>query len=316
MTVSSAQNLLMNPHYRLVESFYIYRDRPKFPFLNFSVSPKHGASTRLLEIQRSNSFKTVRWRVGVFESGEGIDEHVQREGFEFDGLNLDTFLSIIELLCIAPSVVFSIGCPLNSTFSILPKSIQASSLNRVFGWQFVLLVGAIAIGAFIRRRQWQKIWRDSFKLGSGNFNLIGRIDKLEENLRSSVTIIRVLSRQLEKLGIRFRVTRKALKGPITETAALSQKNSVATRALAMQEDILEKELGEIQKVLLAMQEHQQKQLELILAIAKSGRLRESSRDYVAKEQPIELRSSVPEKEEVTQVETGTRKQKGGNNDKV
>lgn len=38
-----------------------------------------------------------------------------------------------------------------------------------------------------------------------------------------------------------------------QTAALAQKNSEATRALAMQEDILEKELGEIQKVLLAMQ---------------------------------------------------------------
>lgn len=38
-----------------------------------------------------------------------------------------------------------------------------------------------------------------------------------------------------------------------QTAALSQKNSETTRALAMQEDILEKELSEIQKVLLAMQ---------------------------------------------------------------
>lgn len=38
-----------------------------------------------------------------------------------------------------------------------------------------------------------------------------------------------------------------------KTAALAQKNSEATRALAVQEDNLEKELGEIQKVLLAMQ---------------------------------------------------------------
>lgn len=34
---------------------------------------------------------------------------------------------------------------------------------------------------------------------------------------------------------------------------MAQKNAEATRALAMQEDVLEKELGEIQKVLLAMQ---------------------------------------------------------------
>lgn len=38
-----------------------------------------------------------------------------------------------------------------------------------------------------------------------------------------------------------------------KTAALAQKNSEATRTLAMQEEVLEKELGEIQKVLLAMQ---------------------------------------------------------------
>lgn len=116
--------------------------------------------------------------------------------------------------------------------------------------------------------------RESVK-GGMELNLFERIEKLEEDLRSSTTIIRVLSRQLEKLGIRFRVTRKALKEPIAETAALAQKNSEATRALAAQEDILEKELGEIQKVLLAMQEQQEKQLELILAIATSGKLRES-----------------------------------------
>ncbi|KAG2241214.1 hypothetical protein Bca52824_096802, partial [Brassica carinata] len=84
-------------------------------------------------------------------------------------------------------------------------------------------------------------------------NLIRRLEKLEEDLKTSTTIVRVLSRHLEKLGIRFRVTRKALKEPISETAALAQKNSEATRVLAAQQEILEKELGEIQKVLLAMQ---------------------------------------------------------------
>lgn len=52
-------------------------------------------------------------------------------------------------------------------------------------------------------------------IGTGA-DLIRRIEKMEEELRSSATIIRVLSKQLEKLGIRFRVTRKALKEPIAE----------------------------------------------------------------------------------------------------
>ncbi|CAA7395131.1 unnamed protein product [Spirodela intermedia] len=154
------------------------------------------------------------------------------------------------------------------------KPLQSSLGNALFAWQFVLLVGAVAIGKMIRQRQWQRFCRDN----GASVNLLDRIEKVEDDLRSSATIIRVLSRQLEKLGIRFRVTRRTLKEPISETAALAQKNSEATRALAMHEDILEKELGEIQKVLLAMQEQQQKQLELILAIGKAGKVIDSRTD--------------------------------------
>jgi hypothetical protein len=64
---------------------------------------------------------------------------------------------------------------------------------------------------------WWRVSRETGREGSReSLNLVGRIEKLEEDLRSSATIIRVLSRQLEKLGIRFRVTRKALKEPIAE----------------------------------------------------------------------------------------------------
>lgn len=74
---------------------------------------------------------------------------------------------------------------------------------------------AVGIGAWIRRRQWGRVCRESVK-GGMEVNLFERIEKLEEDLRSSATIIRVLSRQLEKLWIRFRVTRKSLKEPIAE----------------------------------------------------------------------------------------------------
>jgi hypothetical protein len=40
---------------------------------------------------------------------------------------------------------------------------------------------------------------------------------------------------------------------LLQTAALAQKNSEATRILSAQEDLLEKEIGTIQKVLYAMQ---------------------------------------------------------------
>jgi len=89
--------------------------------------------------------------------------------------------------------------------------------NTGFAWGMVVMVSGVVIGAWIRRRQWWRVSRETGREGRReSLNLVGRIEKLEEDLRSSATIIRVLSRQLEKLGIRFRVTRKALKEPIAE----------------------------------------------------------------------------------------------------
>lgn len=139
--------------------------------------------------------------------------------------------------------------------------------------------------------------------GGLEVNFLQRIEKLEEDLKSSLTVVRVLSRQLEKLGIRFRVTRKALKDPIAETAALAQKNSEAARALAVQSDILEQELGEIQQVLLAMQEQQRKQLDLILAIGKAGKLWESKPEISDRQDTLEMSNSAEGvvKQEVHQI---------------
>ncbi|KAM0976141.1 hypothetical protein TB2_018701 [Malus domestica] len=216
------------------------------------------------------NFSSHQSRLGVYNSDAALQPNDAVSG----AFNLDYFLSIAEFLCIASSAVVSIGFAVNCAVLSLKKTSLVAMGNWVLASGAVALVMAVGIGAWIRRRQWRRMCRESVK-GGMELNLFERIEKLEEDLRSSTTIIRVLSRQLEKLGIRFRVTRKALKEPIAETAALAQKNSEATRALAAQEDILEKELGEIQKVLLAMQEQQEKQLELILAIATSGKLRES-----------------------------------------
>lgn len=141
---------------------------------------------------------------------------------QFGMINLDGFLPIAEVLCIAPPAVFSIGFALNSTIFGSQKWFEASLVNRFFVWNLFLLVGAVAIGALIRHRQWKRIYRDSAPNSGGDvsFNLVERVGKLEEDLQSSVTIIKVLSRQLEKLGIRFRVTRKALKEPIAEVNSL------------------------------------------------------------------------------------------------
>ncbi|GMI86589.1 hypothetical protein like AT5G65250 [Hibiscus trionum] len=207
-----------------------------------------------------------------------------------NAIDFDSFLSAAEFLCIFSSAVVSVA------YAVLDwKGVVLGGVWRsVLVWRVLGLVGAVAVGAWIRRRQWRRICVETAKAGGKGLTLVGRIEKLEDDLKSSVTILRVLSRQLEKLGTRFRVTRKALKQPIEETAALAQKNSEATRALAAQEDILEKELKEIQKVLLAMQEQQQKQLELILAIAKSGKLFDDKREPSQEKDTVKARKSTEE----------------------
>ncbi|KAK9110733.1 hypothetical protein Sjap_018793 [Stephania japonica] len=263
-------------------------------------------------------FKPLNRPIRVHNSPNFVDN----QGSE--SFNFDAFLSILEFFCVISSVFVSIGCAVEWRF--LGGCRNWALLSRVLAWQSVVVVGAVAVGVLIRRRQWSRVCRDwSGRSSDGGgglsvVSLLERVDKVEEDLRSSATIIRVLSRQLEKLGIRFRVTRKGLKQPIEETAALAQKNSEATRALAIQEDILEKELGEIQKVLLAMQEQQQKQLELILAIGKAGKLKDFLSDPVVGEENINRSTSDLQNEEQKRRETINQAQtsparKGASNDR-
>ncbi|KAI4330499.1 hypothetical protein MLD38_028784 [Melastoma candidum] len=178
---------------------------------------------------------------------------------------LDAFLSVAEVVCLASTAVAAgVVLGLRRCGGIVG--------DRVLVWIVAGLIGGALSGALVRRSRPRQGGREGDGVG-----LRERVDRLEEEVRSLGIMVRVLSRHLEKLGIRFRVTRKSLKDPIAQTAALAQKNSEATRALAMQEDVLEKELHEIQKVLLAMQDQQQKQLELILAIGKTSKLWDSQR---------------------------------------
>ncbi|KAF3508747.1 hypothetical protein F2Q69_00004728 [Brassica cretica] len=219
---------------------------------------------------RSN-LETVRYcRAHASSTGsyEDSSSSTDQEGANSDGFDVSSFVSVAEVLCIVSSAVISVVLAVNYL-------VVGEIGRKVLSLGFVGLFGSVASGSWLRRRQWMRICRGTSD-GEGT-NLIRRLEKLEDDLKTSTTVGRVLSRHLEKLGIRFRVTRKALKEPISETAALAQKNSEATRVLAAQQEILEKELGEIQKVLLAMQDQQRKQLELILTSAKNGKMFESSK---------------------------------------
>ncbi|MBA0735089.1 hypothetical protein Gogos_018966 [Gossypium gossypioides] len=274
---------LLNPYLKTPNSFLPITS----PHLTFPPTVLHFRTRNFLSL--SSRHPSSHSFIKAYDSGSSIATSSDQNP-TFDSINLDSFLSAAELFCIFSSAVVSVVYVVSDWKGVVLGGVW----RRVMAWNVLGLVSGFAIGAWIRRRQWRRICVETAKAGGKRLNLVDRIEKLEVDLKSSVAIIRVLSRQLEKLGIRFRVTRKGLKQPIEETAALAQKNSEATRALAAQEEILEKELEEIQKVLLAMQEQQQKQLELILAIAKSGKLFEDKREPSQEKDTVEAYKSTEE----------------------
>eukprot|EP00252_Welwitschia_mirabilis_P018234 TRINITY_DN40526_c0_g1_i1.p1 TRINITY_DN40526_c0_g1~~TRINITY_DN40526_c0_g1_i1.p1 ORF type:complete len:299 (-),score=49.67 TRINITY_DN40526_c0_g1_i1:479-1375(-) len=224
------------------------------------------------------NFRKEKLNFAIFKSKYYSDSGLRwrriiRKGFDGDHRFeshsvLDRCLAVAEVACIAPSFVLSVA------FAVQCLLRKSQNVNLYVSWQVIPMLGAVIIGSMIRTRQWNKITAVRSSKGSLNsegtdiLSLAQRVRNLEEDVGSSVTIVRVLSRQLEKLGVRFRITRRTLRDPINEAADLAQKTAVALRALAMQEDALEKELRESQQIMLAMQEQQQKQLELILSLGK------------------------------------------------
>ncbi|XP_066353844.1 uncharacterized protein [Miscanthus floridulus] len=222
---------------------------------------------------------------------------------------LDALLSAAELLCLAPPAICSVVCAARLVF--LPAGASAVP-PPLLVLQYVLLVGAVAIGSLIRRRQSGRLRPAAGAAGVGG-GLTGRVEKAEETVRGMVAAVAVLSRTVEKLGLRFRVLRRTLRDPITETAALAQKNSEATRILSAQEDLLEKEIGAIQKVLYAMQEQQQKQIDLILAIGEASRILDGEQDLFGRDSARSSSASPAPELENKQVETESEAVTGGNN---
>jgi len=126
--------------------------------------------------------------------------------------NFDSFLSFLELSALLSSLIVSFTVAVTA---IWKKNLYLAIGNRVAPWSLLLLVVGVLTGALIRRRKWRETVLNG-GVSVSEVEFFQRIEKLEEDLKSNATVVRVLSRQLEKLGIRFRVTRKGLKEPITE----------------------------------------------------------------------------------------------------
>ncbi|XP_074371881.1 uncharacterized protein LOC141712737 isoform X2 [Apium graveolens] len=236
-------NLLTN--YQSHSLFYLKTPslHPFSTFIHFSQPPPFQFSKFQIPYKSLSTFHSP---ITAFESDNLNIYDYQEDNVR--SLDFDAFLLIAELVCLVSSAVVSFGL-----FFKPLKPILVWLGDKVPVCQFLLLGAGILIGSVIRRRQWRRVCMGFSKPGRVDVNVVDRFEKLEEDIRSSANVVRVMSKQLEKLGIRFRVTRRTLRDPIAKAADLARKNSEATRALAMKEDILENELGEIQKVLLAMQ---------------------------------------------------------------
>jgi hypothetical protein len=284
-TAASAPNLLsIHRHIQFSQITTSSNRLRNAPFSNSLIFPTiHAQSVSITPIQ-----KRFSWPLGASSTGEGISTRSYAQDRAFDG-----FLSAAEFLCIVPPVLYSITCLIGLFVPNVAKLLRVSPASKLFVSQYFLLLGAVVIGSLIRWRQWQRLCYMNYR--GTSVDMISRMERVEDDLKSSSRITSLLSRQLEKLGIRFRVTKKALQDPISEMAVLAQKNSEATRALAVQKDLLRKELGEIQHVLLAMQEQQQKQLQLILAIGKAQRTIDEKQDPPTEESNSSAKMSVANK---------------------
>lgn len=212
------------------------------------------------------------------DSAAGSEQAVEQRATPERTLDVDRVLLVGEGVCVVASSAACLASMMNRSSqesrlvaSSTPEATVHPRFHNYPTWQTLPLLAAILINAILRARQWQGTGQArniTDKFSGVEFTLEERVRKLEEEVSSAVTIIRVLSRQLEKLGVRFRVTRQTLRDPIQETALLADKTSQAVNILAAREDVLEKGLEEIQQVLVGMQGNQVKQLELISALGK------------------------------------------------
>lgn len=202
----STHNFLTN--YQSHSLFYLKTSslHPSSTSIHFSKPPPFQFSKFQIPYK---SLYTFHSPIRAFESDNVKLYNNQEDNVR--NLDFDAFLLIAELVCLVSSAVISFGLFLKPLTPIL-----VWLGDRVPVCQFLLLGAGILIGAVIRRRQWRRVCTGFSKPGRVEVNVVDRIEKLEEDIRSSVNVVRVMSKQLEKLGIRFRVTRRTLRDPIAE----------------------------------------------------------------------------------------------------
>lgn len=145
----------------------------------------------------------------------GIQAYESEDVAQSGDFNLESVLLLSELLSLFSSAFFLVVFVVNFVGWSSKKALWLLIGDRGLVWGFPLLVATVVLNSWIRRRQRRRLcWVEAS--GGLKVNLLDGIEKLEEDLRSLTTVVRALSRKLEKLGLRFRVTRKTLRDPIAE----------------------------------------------------------------------------------------------------
>ncbi|GAQ84041.1 hypothetical protein KFL_001730340 [Klebsormidium nitens] len=134
-------------------------------------------------------------------------------------------------------------------------------------WQILPLSLALLISLFCPPPQTIQFTppRGPLPGGSDSSGLALRVHRLEEEFDSGIKTVRFLARQLEKLGVRFRLSRRTLRDPIRENtdsieAAKAELAMVNARLLRLEEGLFE-----AQEIMLAMQAQQAKQFAVLAA---------------------------------------------------
>ena len=112
---------------------------------------------------------------------------------------------------------------------LLQMVVQAAPVSHKdspFSWLSLPILavwGAILLNAFVQYRILERLTclpqrRES--TGRVDFTLKQRVADLEEDVREFVTTARGLSKQVEKLGLRFRATKRTLRDPMQEVSLM------------------------------------------------------------------------------------------------
>lgn len=225
----TSRNLLTSPNSQINTTISAFKTHLRNPRLSPLLHPKPFLNPSRFHAQQPHFLKFAKfipptqkhtWSIQVKSldvDGTVGGESQSQSPANWD-VNFDAFLSILEFFCLVSSVAISGILAVNSGFWGHQRMVSPWLGEKGMVWQCVVLVAGVLVGAVIRRRQWRRLCQA--KYFSRPVNLVERIEKLEQDLKSSATVIRALSRQLEKLGIRFRVFRKALKEPIAEVLML------------------------------------------------------------------------------------------------